>query len=268
MADQEAVKAPAPGTPEYDAAMAAKVDEAATKAKEAADPQEIKPEVLTRPDNVPEEFWDAEKGAVKTDALLKALAETKGEPKEEPKEDDKAPEEDPEKAAKEALEAKGVNYADLQKEFDEGGKLTDESYAKLEKLGFTRDVVDNHIAGIAALQTMRANKAYEAAGGTENFTRIQEWAKTALKAEEIESFNKAVEGPEADMLQAVHGLRARYEIEYGKAPSLLGGVPPANTGAGYASRAEMVAEMRDPRYEKDPAYRAKVQGKIAATTTF
>lgn len=270
--ENEGAAAPVPGSHEYDAAMAAKVDESASKAVAAAGGGELKPEVPARPENVPEEYWDAEKGTLKTEDMLKALADAKGKAEEAPEDEpEKATEKTPEELdqeAKDALAAKGVKFDDFQSEFDKDGKLSDESYAKLDAVGFPRHVVDGYIAGQSALAEQRNSKAYDAAGGVENFTRIQEWAKAGLNKAEIEAFNKAVIGTEEEMIQAVHGIKSRFEKEYGKAPNLLGGAPAAGGNNGYASRAEMVSDMRDARYEKDPAYRAKVQAKIAATTVF
>lgn len=229
MADQTQAPAPQPGTPEYDAAMAAKVDDAAKKAAEAA-------------------------GA-------DAPADT---PKEPPADTPKEPSEDD---AKKAAESAGIDYSKLQDEYAEKGSLSEESIAALEKAGFPKEAVDSFIAGQEARAELRIMYAAEAAGGRDALTKMQEWAVKAFSAAEAEAFNKAVVGSQEDMLKAVSGLRSRYEAEYGKPPTLLGGNH-AQGSVGYASKAEMTADMRDARYDKDPAFRAKVQAKLAATTAF
>jgi hypothetical protein len=47
---------------------------------------------------------------------------------------------------------------------------------------------------------------------------------------------------------------------------LNGSAGAANVG--YASQAEMVRDMRDPKYNTDPAFRAKVEQKLSVTTAF
>lgn len=244
MADE--VVAPVPGTPEYEVAMAAKVDESAAKALEAAAPSPLVDDPAAKEGTAEE--------------AEKALEDAS---KDESKEDDKSPED----AAKDAAEAAGVDYSSLQAEYDEKGSLSDESYAKLEKVGFPKDVVDAFIEGQSARAEVRLIKGQAAAGGEEQFEQIKSWASTALKPAELEAYNKSITGTEEEMLQAVRGLRSRFEQEYGRAPSLMGGSNSQGL-SGYASRAEMVADMKDPRYAKDIAFRSKVETKIARTTAF
>lgn len=239
--ESKEVIAPQPGTPEYDAAMAAKVDESAAKALEAAGGE--KPVEAPKEDPAPEE------------------KKAEGNPEEKS-------EEAPEGAAKEAVEEAGLDFASLTSEYDEKGALSEESYKALEKAGFPKEAVDNYIAGQAARAELLVMKASEAAGGKEALARMQEWAVNALSPAEVEAYNKAVIGNEAEVLQAITSLRARYEATYGRQPGLLGGSPAGDSAQGYASKAEMTADMRNPLYAKDPAYRAKVAAKVAATTAF
>lgn len=256
MPDQNA--APRPGTPEYDAAMAEKVDANAAAAAAASNDGGIK---AAKPDNVPDEFWNAEKGEVDTEALLKAVSEGK-------KDEAHADESTDANAARAAVEAQGFDYAALQAEYDEHGDLTAETREKLAKAGWGKEVVDGYIEGQKALASQFVDAAINEAGGKDQFKAMQEWASTGLSVADLAAYNKAVEGTPEEALQAVRSLRAQYEAVYGRNPGLIGGTPVTGSTAGYASKAEMVAEMRDSRYEKDPAYRARVQAKVAATTAF
>jgi hypothetical protein len=247
--------------------MAAKVDDSAKAALEAAGGAPIKPEAVTRPEDVPEEFWDADNGVVKTADLLKAVAASKKAPEADPK---VAVVETPEEAAAKAAAASaGLDMGTLESEYAEKGALSPDSIAKLEKAGIPKAMVDSYIAGQEALQQAFLSKGHTVAGGKESFDQMTAWAAKAYSLAEIEVFNASTTaGSEAEMTQAIAGLKSRFESAYGKQPGLLGGNPAGVSGNGYASRAEMVAEMRDPRYEKDSAYRAKVSTKIAATTAF
>lgn len=236
-----------PDTPEYAAAMAAKVDANQAAAEQAA----------------------AGDSAVKAPEDDKAGAPEGEQQQAEQKADESATGiENSEEAAKEALNEKGIDYSALQSEFDAKGELTEESYKKLAEVGFPKEVVDAFIAGQAALVAQFEQQGFEAAGGKEQLDHMREWAKGSLNKQELEAYNKAIAGTHEEMLQAVRGLRNRYESEYGKQPRFLGGSPAQAGSQGYASRAEMTADMRDRRYESDPAFRAKVTAKLAATTAF
>lgn len=256
--------APLPGTPEYDAAMAAKFDGGST------------PQAATRPENIPEKFWDAATGTVKTEDLIKSYQEL------EKKLPTAATAQTPPAvtlpvtpdpaaatpdAAKEALAAKGLDMGKFATEFQTNGTLSPETYAAIEAAGFGKEVVDAYIAGQQALANQRDQAGYEVAGGKENFSKMVTWAAANMSVEERQAFNKAVAGTDAEMKLAISGLRAQYEAVNGKEPQLQGGIP-STAAAGYESKAQMTADMRDPRYAKDPAFRAKVEAKLAVTTAF
>lgn len=244
MADEN--KAPAPGTPEHDAAMAAKMDESAKAARVAAG--------LEQPAEEPKKE-DPAQG-------------TEQKPAEEPPKEgteqkqEEKPAEEPEKKQEEAPKEPMTDFSAFEAEYAEKGELSEESYKALADAGYAKGLVDNYIEGQKAIAAQRSYMAYDAAGGQENFAQMQEWAKDGMSKAEIEAFNTAVEGSPEEMLQAVRGLRSRFEAEYGRDPKLLGGRP-AGAVQGFESRAQMVAAMRDPRYSKDPAFRAQVERKAA-----
>ena len=67
---------------------------------------------------------------------------------------------------------------------------------------------------------------------------------------------------------AMELLLARYEksLKAGGGPELLSGTPGVAVSAGFRSQAELVAAMRDKRYNVDPAYRADVEKRLAIST--
>ena len=266
-APQDAPQAPAPGTPEYDAAKAAEFDAAAAAAQKAGEGGELEQSVQ-RPDNIPEEFWDSASGTVKTDALLDFYNQTKAAQSETPKKDGETPQDAPKEGGETPKEGsqeapKGIDMQALNNEFAEKGQLSDESYEKLAKAGFDKTTVDAFIEGQQAISRERVAAAHEVAGGPEAYSNMTEWAKTGLNRAELDAYNTAVGGSHEEMLQAVNGLKARYESEFGRPPRLLGGNGSGNTPGGYESQQQMVDDMRDPRYARDPAFRAKVTRRIA-----
>lgn len=221
-----------------------------------------------RPENIPEQFWDAEKGQVNQDALLKAYQEaTAG--KQEPV-TEQTPEVPPEqKAAEEAAKAANLDIKSLQAEFDKSGTLSPESYAALEKVGFSKDIVDQHIAGVAATVQLALNEAHTLAGGKDAYTQMGQWAASNLSADEQAAYDSAVGGTPAQRKQAILALKSQYESAVGKDPSLVSGQSGGSSSVTpFASRAEVTAAMRDSRYTSDPAYRAQVMQRLDAMDSF
>lgn len=304
MVDQVVTPAapPAPGTPEYDAAMAAKFDNVGITPHANADTP------VERPAEVPEKFWDAKTGQVNyaawsksTTELEAALTKSRQQPTppivpavdpvkvhadgkavveaalvavkakagvtpEEITAAEKAVADYPKEPAKadvvdKTLAEAGLKMDEFRAEFAEHSKLSDVSYAKLEKAGITRDIVDNYIAGQQAIANEQRTTAFGLVGGEDNYTKMVTWA-ASLTLGEKQAFNSALEGtPEARAL-AITGMNQRYIAANGFEPTLLGGNGGGTALGGFRSNAEMVAAINDPRYEKDPAYRKDVETRI------
>ena len=103
---------------------------------------------------------------------------------------------------------------------------------------------------------------YQQAGGEENYNLMMEWATDNLQPWEIEAYNKQVENLDANTNFAVLGLLARYQNSEGVPPNLLSGEVTGDIAPRFESLAELTSAMGDPKYEKDPAYRARVAQKL------
>lgn len=243
-----------PALTPHDAAMAAKVDalDAAVKGvPPVAPPEEPQPPATTPPEATPPA----------ADAPPEAPAGDPAKPDETP------PAEVPPKPA----EAGGkVDISALEREFAEQGALSEASYKALADLGFDKSVVDAYAAGQVALAAARDAEGFALAGGKEQYQAMGQWAATALPAAEVEAFDAAVtSGDPQRMKQAILSLKAQYTEAAGSMPQLNNGVPSGLAGeSAFASRAEVTAAMRDPRYGRDPAYRAMVERRIGLMDTF
>jgi uncharacterized membrane protein len=147
-------------------------------------------------------------------------------------------------------------------EFFTNGKLSDESYQDLNKLGFSKAIVDQFIAGQQAVMAREEQAVYDSVGGKDTYAAMVQWAGQNLSKDEIDAYNSALSsGNQAQMQFAVKGLQARFAANT-REPSLKtagGKAPPAS----FRSVAEVVAAMSDPKYKTDPAYRAEVERKVA-----
>lgn len=257
------------GATDHDKAMVAKVDG-------VANPAAASESATTRPDHIPEKFWDAEKGVAKVDEMAKSYAELeKSRSASDKPADVNAPALDAAtKAAEDAAKAAGgdtakVDFAALSAEYAAQGQLSDESFAKLEAAGLTRDTVDRFIAGEQAVFNAQVAEAHAVAGGQQQYAVMTAWAMSNLPASEQEAFDRAVVSDAATRNMAITAMKARFEAAVGKDPALLQGSGGAPKGAdGYQSRAEVTKDMSDPRYKRDPAFRATVERKLANSSVF
>jgi hypothetical protein len=143
--------------------------------------------------------------------------------------------------------------------------LSSESYEKLSKAGYSRQIVDQYIDGQRAVAARFETDIMTEVGGAEKYTDITTWAKANLTPAEIAAYNAAVSSGNADQAKlAALGLGAKFERANGSDPQrLLGGQSAGSTGDVYESMAQVTAAMKDPQYKADPAFRAKVQAKLA-----
>lgn len=237
---------------------------------EPTGPEAPKP---TRPDNVPEKFWDAEKNQVRVDALISSYSELekmRGKPDTSVTPDttntqDTQPTDKATEQVKEELAKKSIDFYALQKEYvDNNNALKPESYKALEDAGIPKSVVDDYITG----QNLRAEafekEIHSSVGGKESFDVMIKWAQDNMDPKAIEAYNTSLDkGPEAIKL-AVTGLHAQYIKATGGNPELIGGKP--QTGiVGYKSFEEQLRDQRDPRYHSDPAFRMEVEQRAIAS---
>jgi hypothetical protein len=181
------------------------------------------------------------------------------------------PEKPPEtvEEAGKVVESAGLKMDDFSEEFAKDGKLSDTSYEKLSKAGIPKEMVDGFIAGQQAIAERQRADVLSAVGGETAFAQIAAWATTNVPKAEIEAINTALadRNPAIQKL-ALQGLQARFTAANGRDPSLVNRGPNAgNSGTDvFASRAQHVEAMKDPRYSKDPAYRTAVMEKAMRST--
>lgn len=234
-----------------------------------------------RPEGVPEKFWDADKGELRTDALLKSYSElekTRGNPEatETPAQPDNSPKierpasETPAKpeAAPEGSESApaaaplGDLVSAAAKAYADTGAVTEESYKALTEAGLPREMVDTYFAGLQALEQVSLNSAYTAAGGKETFDAAREWAAQNLSDDDFGFYNNAVANPKTAK-SGVEWLVQKFKAAVPDEGKLVtADVQPASLGSVYRSQAELVNAMKDPRYSNDPAYRQEVADKM------
>lgn len=177
-----------------------------------------------------------------------------------------------EQAIKNGLSAETIDG--IEAEYEANEKLSEESYKALESAGYSRSFVDSYIRGQESIATQFVSKVVEYAGGTEKFNKIVAHMK-ASDPESVESLYEAMERQDLKSIRTMINLGIQsHGKKFGKAPARTttkaAPAAPAKRQAsavtGYASRQEMVADMAKSEYRLDPAFRAKVEARVAAST--
>ncbi len=177
-------------------------------------------------------------------------------------------EETTEDDARDALSKAGLNLDDFASEFNSNGKLSDESYEKLAKAGYPKDLVDVYVDGLGARRANYENTVFAAAGGADQYKGLVQWAKTNLNADQKRAFNEAVTSGDAQRAAlAVQGIVALR----GGSGRLIAGKTAPNADIGpkpFLSQTQVTDAMRDPRYARDPAYRKEVAERLRVSNLF
>lgn len=225
-----------------------------------------------RPSWLPEKFKSPEDLAKSYAELEKKLggAPKKAEepPKEQPKKGEElkiTPKEETKQDAEATLQEVGLKMDEFEAEFTEKGALSEESYGKLEAKGIPKAMVDAYIAGQQALAQQQTDMLLtETIGGRDVFQKAVEWAAVNMDPQDVAEYNEAVKSKNPTAIKlALKNLKVAYEGSMGNPPKLLQGDRSAASVDTYESKAQLVEDMRNPMYKKDPAFRAKVEAKLA-----
>ncbi|YP_009949110.1 head assembly [Enterobacter phage EcpYZU01] len=175
-------------------------------------------------------------------------------------------------AAVEAGKVTADDITSIKAEYASKGELSEASYAKLAEAGYTKRFVDSFIRGQEAMAEQYAAGVVRYAGGAEQFNRILSHLEANDKSTR-EALESAIIRKDLATTKAILNLAGR---NMGKAK----GVPPVRTittqgkpvvakqtvaAEGYASKADMVKAMSDPRYLRDDAYTKQVRAMVAVS---
>lgn len=205
-----------------------------------------------RPDWLPEKFKNAED-------LAKAYSELEkkqSEPVEQPAEDRTY-----------ENETTPQPMDKFYSEYQDNGSLSEKSYEELNKMGLNKDLVDGYIAGQEAIANNDVRTIHNLVGGSDNYSKVIEFAKTNLTEVEQNAFNETLETGSIEQVKfAVQGIASRAGINAEQPQSMINGDSIETASDIFESSAQVIEAMNDPRYAKDPAFRKLVEEKIARST--
>lgn len=156
--------------------------------------------------------------------------------------------------------------ADMVKYKLTGEEAPDELYEAFAKSGLPPEFLGQLVEGQAALVKQVQSAIYEQVGGEDAYKSMMEWGLTNLNDAERDAFDAALTRSEQDAFMAVQSLAARYQNAVGRNPNLIRSDGLGGSVDAYESIAQMKVDMKDPRYKTDPAFRAKVEAKIARSS--
>ncbi len=244
-----------------------------------------------RPDNVPEKFWDAEKGAVNTDALLKGYSElsTKlgedsnqnaasnnqmgikvegqegnqqnaGNESDQNQGDDSRQKSDQNQQDQQSQQQNQdgqqqqapQEFAKYAEEYARAGELSEESYKELqEKNGLSKEFVDNYINLQNQQQQQQLTALYESVGGEENYRKMTAWAEKNFTAREIVAFDQQVESNDPNVVKLAVTALAAAYQKANGSSPNLIGGDTSRTSIGRFENSSQVISAM-----QDPRYRA------------
>lgn len=249
--------------PKHIEAMVAKAEAASQPPTESA-PEISDTNTEDRPQWLPEKFKSPED-------LAKAYAELEskmGGKKEAPQQTEAPTEEKVQNATEtqvaDELQSKGLDLYEFSAEFAQKGAISEESYEKLEKAGYPRNIVDQFVEGQKARAALYESEVKSVAGGDKQFNEMVEWAKVNMTPQEINAYNAAIDsGDPAKAKLAVAGVYQKFSQARPQEPNLFKGSTSGIAGDAYESVAQLQKDMASPDYKTDPAFRAKVQSKLS-----
>lgn len=240
----------------HDQAMAEKFDAAQAKSGQHEQPTTPKAE---RPAGLPEKFASWEDMAKAYSELEKKQGQTTTTPEVPANAQD----------AQAQVEALGLDFNAFSAEYAANGELSQATYDALAKAGVPKEIVDAYVAGQEAQAAQMIESVQSEFGGPEAYGQMVNWAAANMSKAEVTAFNKVMDGGDLGSIKlAISGLQARFKSAVGDEPNLLNGGNGNTDVDAFRSTAEITSAMSDPRYAKDPAYRAEVQAKIGRSNVF
>ena len=217
-----------------------------------------------RPEGLPEGFdsWEA---------FGKAQLEKAGKAEDGTGDEPQAGDAQVEAALQDLPEASREKAKPFFEEFAASGTLTAESKkAAAEAFGVSEAMVDQYMAGYQATEAQEGAQLLATAGvSQEDFNGFKEWAEANQTPAQRVAFNEGLEKDPSKTLQ--DAITAWKESGSAPGPRDITRAEAQERGAtgkdvtGYGSPAEMTRDMADPKYRSDPAFRAQVEKKVAAS---
>lgn len=166
------------------------------------------------------------------------------------------------------VQAPLVDFQRASQEYNQTGQISEKTISEFEKIGINKTYIDMYMKGVEALSDKFVQTAYQETGGEENYSKMVNWVSDNLSSEEIKKFNDGVGQDDSTALYTIKGMYARFN-QANREPNLkLGETSIQSSGDSYESIAQMKEDMKNPKYNNDPAYRKMVENKLSRSKIF
>lgn len=165
------------------------------------------------------------------------------------------------------LKAKGVDFNQAIKEYNEYGALSSKTMADLAQAGYPSEVIEGFIESRQNLESEFTNAVYNSAGGEQAYNKVIGWAQGNLSNKVLSSFNRAIDNNNLEAVTLMfEGMKAKMIAKQGtRNPTIMGGGVTTGGYKGFSSKQEVVEAMSDPRYGADPSYTRAIEMKMYYT---
>ena len=151
-------------------------------------------------------------------------------------------------------------YLELQSKL---GQPREEPEAEPEQQEPEGESEEEYVDDDDTLTEEEAQQLQQSVGGEERYNEMIQWAADNLSPDEIKMFDNVVGTGDRDAcFFAINALNQRFTAAVGSEKPLLTGRGSRDTMDVFRSQAEVVAAMKDKRYDADPAYRQDVFAKL------
>lgn len=155
----------------------------------------------------------------------------------------------------------------IQAEYAADG-LSDDSYAKLKEVGYSKSFIDSYLRGQEAMVSQYVQQAKAYAGGEARFDALHAHLKST-NPEAAQSLETAFANRDLATVKAIVNLAgSSFSKKFGKpaersvtARAVPAKPAPKASVEGFSTRDEMIKAMSDSRYRHDAAYRREVEQK-------
>lgn len=149
------------------------------------------------------------------------------------------------------------------------GSVSDATLADLRAAGVPNSVINQYTAGIKAQAAARTNEAANAVGGIDNLKAVMSYAKSKYDPTQIKAqLNSPLWEATLRGLAAEAGIGAPSAKAPTPSTSGPAAAPSTEAIAPFNSQREMVAAIKDPRYQYDTDYQRWVQARIRVNAGF
>ena len=153
-------------------------------------------------------------------------------------------------------------FQTVTQEYFDSGQVSVENLESLGKVGISSAMVDTYLDGLKRQGEQMKSAVFDAVGGEAEYKALVSWGQKNLSQQQRESFDQTLHSGDVNLIiLAAKGLHADYRKTL--EPRLIAGQASGKEMNVFRSKAEMTQAMRDPRYEKDSAFRQDVLDRLA-----